>query len=180
MSTPHSTDRAGVLARAALLIAFMIWTISLLRTPFGGLMNSFMHLVNLPFHEAGHILFSPLGDFMTVLGGSLLQVLVPAICAVAFLFKQEDPFGASICLWWTGESLIDLAPYIDDARSLQLMLLGGPADEVEGHDWEAILTDLGWLHLDHSIANLVYYTGAIVMIGAMVWGVLILLNREEG
>lgn len=165
-----------MLGRAALLMAFTIWTISLLRSPLGGLMNSFMHLVNLPFHEAGHILFSPFGDFMTALGGSLLQVMVPAICAAAFLLKQEDPFGASICVWWTGESLIDLAPYIDDARSLQLMLLGGPADEVEGHDWEAILTSLGWLHLDHRIANLVYYAGAILMIGAMMWALLILLD----
>ncbi len=39
---------------------------------------SFLHLINLPFHEAGHILFIPLGRFMTVLGGSLFQVIVPA------------------------------------------------------------------------------------------------------
>jgi hypothetical protein len=160
-------------------IALAIWTISLLRTPLAGLMGSFMHLVNLPFHEAGHILFSPFGHFMTVLGGSLMQVLVPAICAGAFLFKQQDPFGASICTWWTGESLLDLSPYIDDARSLQLMLLGGPADEVEGHDWEAILTSLGWIHLDHKIASLVYFAGAIMMVGSLAWAGLLVLRTIE-
>ena len=90
---------------------------------------------------------------MMSLGGSLFQVIVPLVCAGAFLFQQDDPFGASVCVWWAGESLLDLAPYIDDARSLQLMLLGGPAAEVEGHDWEAILMALGWLHLDHTIAR---------------------------
>ena len=112
--------------------------------------DSFLHSINLPFHEAGHIIFAPFGHTMMVLGGSLMQVLVPAICAGAFLFQNHDQFGAALCVWWMGENLLDLAPYIDDARSLQLMLLGGPADEVEGHDWEALLEPLQWLHLDHT------------------------------
>ena len=127
-----------------------------------------MHLINLVFHEAGHIVFAPLGSFMMSLGGSLLQVIVPLACAWAFLFQQDDRFGASVCVWWAGESLLDLSPYIDDARSLQLMLLGGPAAEVEGHDWEAILMSLGWLHLDHTIANGVWLCGAALMVGALV------------
>ena len=45
------------------------------------------------FHEAGHILFSPFGRFMTVLGGSLTQVLVPLLCAGAFLWQTRDPFA---------------------------------------------------------------------------------------
>ena len=143
---------------------------SLLRTPLPALAGSFMHLINLPFHEAGHILFIPFGTFMTTLGGSLLQVIVPLVCAGAFCFQQDDPFGASVCVWWCGESLLDLSPYIDDARSLQLMLLGGPADEVEGHDWEAILTQLGWLHLDHSLAHAAWLLGALLMVGGLIWG----------
>ena len=116
----HPAGTRGALRRAR------IWTISLLRTPLPALGGSFMHLINLPFHEAGHIVFAPFGSFMMSLGGSLLQVLVPLACAWAFLFQQDDRFGASVCVWWTGESLLDLSPYIDDARSLQLMLLGGP------------------------------------------------------
>lgn len=126
------------------------------------------------FHEAGHILFAPLGSFMMSLGGSLLQVIVPLACAWAFLFQQEDPFAASVCVWWAGESLLDLSPYIDDARSLQLMLLGGPAAEVEGHDWEAILMALGWLHLDHTIARFAWYGGAVVMLGSLVYSFFVL------
>ena len=49
------------------------------------------------------------------------------------------------------------------------MLLGGPAAEVEGHDWEAILAALGWLHLDHSLARLAWRLGASLMLAALIW-----------
>ena len=111
---------------------------------------SFLHLINLPFHEAGHILFSPFGEFMTTLGGSLLQVLVPLICAGAFLTTQWNPFAAAVMGWWAGENLMDVAIYINDARALQLTLIGGQTGaEVEGHDWEHILLMTNSLHLDH-------------------------------
>ena len=105
--TPPNTNHAAILGRTVLVLALAAWTFSLLRTPLPELGNSFMHLINLPFHEAGHIVFMPFGAFMMSLGGSLLQLLVPLICAWAFLFQQDDPFGASVCLWWTGESLLD-------------------------------------------------------------------------
>jgi hypothetical protein len=161
-------DIALVVGRMALWFGVAILTLSFLRVPMAA-MNSFMHLINLPFHEAGHVIFLPSGRFMTVLGGSLMQVLVPGVCAAVLLFYTRDPFGASVCLWWMGENLLDLAPYINDARSLQLMLLGGPAAEVEGHDWEAILDSLGWLHLDHTLATLAYRIGATLMLLAMAW-----------
>lgn len=142
---------------------------SLVRTPLPQLGGSFIHLIDLVFHEAGHIIFAPFGSFMMSLGGSLFQVMVPLLCAGALRFQQDDVFGASVCVWWAGENLLDLAPYIDDARSLQLMLLGGPAAEVEGHDWEAILMALGWLHLDHAIAKGVWYCGAALMLASLVY-----------
>ena len=49
------------------------------------------------------------------------------------------------------------------------MLLGGPAAEVDGHDWEAILMSLGWLHLDHTIARIAWFCGAAVMIGSLLY-----------
>ena len=66
------------------------------------------------------------------------------IAAVAFVRQEEQLFGAAICAWWAGQNLVDLAPYIADARALRLVLLGGRTGaEVEGHDWEYLLTQLG-------------------------------------
>jgi hypothetical protein len=174
MHTPRAASQGVSWSRAALLLGLVAWTVSLLRTPLPALGRSFLHLINLVFHEAGHIVFAPFGAFMMTLGGSLLQVIVPLACAWAFFFQQEDRFGAAVCIWWAGESLLDLAPYIDDARSLQLMLLGGPAAEVEGHDWEAILLSLGWLHLDHMIASVAWWSGAAVMLGALLYAFFVL------
>ena len=156
-------------ARAALVFALAIWTIQFARTPLSAdAMDSFLHLPDLVFHEAGHVLFSPFGPFMTALGGSLLQVLIPIIAAVAFI-RQEQPFSVAITAWWAGQNLVDLAPYIADARSLSLVLLGGRTGaEVEGHDWEFILTQLGLAHRDHAIGSATHAIGILIMIGALV------------
>lgn len=162
---------AARLGRALVLVGLVVWTWQFARAPMGaGVMDSFLHLPNLVFHEAGHVLFSPFGRFMTVLGGSLFQVIVPIVFAGAFL-KQHDTFGAVVCTWWAGENLLDLAPYIADSRALQLVLLGGHTGaEVEGHDWEYLLTALGWLHHDRTLGLAAHTLGLIVMAGALVWG----------
>lgn len=167
-------DRAlgGVAAAAKwtllALLAFWTWRFvphPLDTTRIGG---SFLHLVNLPFHEAGHILFSPFGPFMMSLGGSLLQVLVPIVCAAAFV-RRADVFAACICAWWAGQNLVDLGPYIADARALQIVLLGGKTGaEVEGHDWEAILGTVGWLHRDRQLGMAAHVTGSVVMIASLI------------
>jgi len=137
--------------------------------------ESFLHNVSLPFHEAGHIILSPLGDFMGVLGGSLFQILIPAICMGVFL-KQNDVFGASISLWWVGQNFADCAPYINDARAQELMLLGGvTGQDVPGiHDWNNILGTLGLLKLDHFIANTSHWFGILLMVASFFWGGLLL------
>jgi hypothetical protein len=137
--------------------------------------NSFLHGVNLVFHEAGHILFLPFGGFLTALGGSVTQVLIPLVCLFALVRQNGDAFGGSLALWWTGENLLDLAPYIADARALELVLLGGfTGREVEGHDWEAILTALNWLEYDRVLGQSVHWLGVVVMIVGLVWGALTL------
>jgi hypothetical protein len=115
--------------------------------------RSFVHRINLVF-QAGHVIFMPFGSFMTTLGGSLGQVIMPLIATGALAFKNRDNFGASIGLWWCGQSVMDLAPYINDARDLKLMLLGGGTgqDRPGMHDWENILLDLRWIEYDRQIA----------------------------
>lgn len=158
------------LPKIALVAGLAVWTLSFMRTPLAPDINeSFLHLPNLIFHEAGHIIFSPFGRFLTVLGGSLMQCLVPVIAAIAFI-RQEEPFSAAICGWWAGQNLVDLAPYIADARALQMVLIGGKTGaEVEGHDWEYILTQLGVTHLDQGIGRTAFALGVVIMIGALTY-----------
>src|SRR6185369_9061854 len=110
--------------RALGVVVLVIWTWQFASVPMGvGVQGSVLHLPNLVFHEAGHVIFGFFGRFLTVLGGSLFQVLLPLGLAFAFL-RQNDPFGAAVCTWWAGQNVLDVAPYIADARALQLVLLG--------------------------------------------------------
>lgn len=171
LASADPLERAGRIGKALLVGGLAIWTWQFARLPIGaGVMDSVLHLPDLVFHEAGHILFSPFGRFITVLGGSLFQVLVPVTLAAAFL-KQHDAFGAAVCTWWAGENLLDLAPYIADARALQLVLLGGHTGaEVEGHDWEYLLTTLGWMRHDRALGVAAHDLGLAVMVAALGWG----------
>jgi hypothetical protein len=180
LGAPGSAGPIGLAGRAVLLGLLALWTAWFLH---GGvnaesLGGSFLHVVNLPFHEAGHVLFSPFGRFLMTLGGSLLQVATPVICAVVFLTKTRDPFAASAAAWWAGQSLMDLAPYIADARALQLVLLGGHTGaEVEGHDWEYLLQTLEWLHRDLALGQAAFVAGAVVMVGGLAWGAAVLARQ---
>ena len=168
------------IGRIALIAGLFIWTVQFARSPMNvESVSPILHLPNLVFHEAGHVLFGFFGRFMTVLGGSLFQFLVPLILAVAFL-RQKTPFGAIVCLWWAGENLLDVAPYIADARALELVLLGGKTGaEVEGHDWEYLLTQLGWLHLDRTLGLAAWRIGLLMMFGALVWGTIFLVRHRD-
>ena len=141
--------------------------------------ESVLHLPNLVFHEAGHVLFVLFGRFMNVLGGSLFQFALPLGLAIAFL-QQRNPFGAAVCTWWAGENLLDLAPYIADARALKLVLLGGRTGaEVQGHDWEYLLATLGWTRFDRAIGVGAHRLGLLMMIGALIWGAVYLVKNPE-
>lgn len=173
LESDQTTDSMTFYGRLVVFIGLLWWgwkfIVTPLETNYTG--ESFLHLINLPFHEAGHIIFIPLGRFMTILGGSLGQVLIPLICLGTFLIKTRDPFGASVALWWTAESLMDIAPYINDARALDLMLIGGvTGKETDGHDWNNILTMLNMLEWDHRLAHLTYDIGILLMLGSFLWG----------
>ena len=160
--------------RAALLVLLAWLFLRLAAAPMGAYDVPLLDVVNLVFHEAGHILFLPFGSFLTTLGGSLTQVLVPLVCAAAF-WTKGDRFAAAAAVWWAGENLVDLAPYVGDARALQIVLLGGHTGaEVEGHDWEAILGALGWLNHDLALARGFRFCGLACMLAAMAWAAAIL------
>lgn len=162
-----------IAVKGAFLAALAVWGLRLAGQPIASnaVGESFLHLVNLPFHEAGHIFFTPFGRFVQILGGTLGQLIIPAVVTGAFI-RQRQPFAASVGLWWLGESFMDIAPYIDDARAGQLMLIGGvTGSEVEDyHDWEGILSRLGMMQYDHALARVAFGLGVLVMLAALCWG----------
>jgi hypothetical protein len=176
-AVPVDLKREELTAYAALYLVFLLWGIRLIAyDPIGGdIGHSFLHNINLPFHEFGHVLFRPFGEWLTFLGGSLFQCLLPVILGGVFLVRERNPFPATLCLWWAGENLLDLAPYIGDARAMDLPLVGEWSEEVAElrilrHDWHNLLEPMGMLAWDHRLAVLAHVAGALLMVLAWIWG----------
>lgn len=167
-------SRAELAGYGFIYVVFFFWGLDFIAMNFESneIGRSWFHNVDLIFHEAGHVLFIPFGRYVSILGGSLFQIIVPLFLMFAFLIKNKDGFAASICLWWAGQSMMDLAPYIADARALRLPLLGGGtgADSPGFHDWENLLRPLGWLEYDKYIATIFDTVGSGIILISFIWG----------
>lgn len=176
---PERIEPSAFWGRVCLLLALTLWGGYFIR---GGLSweivgGSFMHNINLPFHEFGHVFFRPFGRFMTILGGSLFQILLPLALTLVFVVKQRDTFAASVTLWWCGQSFIDLAPYIADAKYRSLPLVGGGGEE--SHDWGNLLTLLNALDYTGTLAKTCFSAGALIIGVALMWGGRLLYSQRK-
>lgn len=176
---PPQVTSEAFYARALMLAAFALWggffiTAGVNWEKIG---SSFLHAVNLPFHEFGHILFMPFGTFMMFLGGSLFQIILPLILLCVFVFKQRDTFAGSIMLWWCGQNFIDVSPYIADAEYRALPLVGGGGEE--SHDWGNLLTMMDALEHTHAIASASFMIGSVIIFVAVLWGFQIIKYQQK-
>jgi hypothetical protein len=158
------------LARLALIIPFMLYGI--ICAPHYNVADAmedqmavirFIHGANLIFHEAGHVIFMPFGEFVTILGGSLNQILIPAGISSYFFFKGQS-YSGGITLFWVGENYWDVSIYAKDATDRVLPLLGG---NTEGHDWHNMLDMLDWLPQTQLVGNIIYTIGTLIYLSAI-------------
>jgi hypothetical protein len=182
LQTPEEVDWVTWSGRAAVIFILFLWSLGFwthsLESNYVG--TSFLHSVALAFHEGGHIVFTPFGRFLTVAGGSLMQLLIPLAVMVSLLLKNRNAVGGAVGLWWMGQNLMDLAPYINDARDLNLILLGGyTGKEVEGHDWEYLLKTTGLIRQDHFLGHSAHWLGAALMALALVWAIYMLYRQFQ-
>jgi hypothetical protein len=130
--------------------------------------------LDLAIHEAGHLVFAAGGETVMLLGGTLMQLLVPAAFVVA-LWRAGDRHGATVPLWWLGQNCWNISVYIRDARTQQLPLVGGGE-----HDWALILGRWGWLAQDQAIGGGVYLAGAVLYATAILGGWKLLVGPRIG
>ena len=169
--------RPAVLARAAGLVVLGALLMAVLGrglAPAASGVLGFIHMIDLVFHEAGHVIFGLFGRFLGVLGGSLNQVLIPAVCTAYFLWHGRRA-AAAVTLFWTGESVVDVAIYVADGRDMKLPLL---ADGLT-HDWNWILSELSLRNQAGPIGRVVFVAGVLVMLAALAMLALDLLRAAS-
>lgn len=120
--------------------------------------------VNLLFHEAGHPLFGLFGwEALAILGGTLMQLLVPLLVMGSFWLRREAP-GTAVTGIWCCENGLNIARYVADARAQVLPLVGGGE-----HDWANLLGRWGLLAQDVTIARGLRVTGWLGMVACWAW-----------
>lgn len=123
---------------------------------------SFLDFVNLAVHEAGHLFLGFFGRFIMMLGGTLFQLLLPAVC-LFHLLRRGANIGWQLCLFWIGESLLNISIYAGDAIRQELPLVGGGE-----HDWTYLLTATGLIAHTEGVARFIFFCGSAV-IAASLW-----------
>ena len=123
----------------------------------------FIDHVNLAFHEAGHIFFTPLGETMHFLGGTIGQLFFPVAVAVHF-WRQGQRFEAGIGVVWFAESLMYTAYYMSDAQAQALPLVGGGV-----HDWHFLFSRWGVLGSAESIGTFFHFVASLILIACLIW-----------
>ena len=150
------------------LVCAIVFSIYFLWIAYAPLQGSFLDIVDLPVHETGHLLFRPLGEFMMIAGGSLLQVIFPAAFVGYFMWHGKY-FSASVVLFWVGQSTLNVFVYAADAQVMQLVLISGfTGSEGSFHDWNYMLTSVGLLDSTKMLAGLIRALGTMTIFAAAV------------
>lgn len=89
-----------------------------------------------------------------------MQVVIPSTCTVYF-WLHEQRSSSAVTLFWTGESITNVAIYVADARRMELPLIGGD------HDWNYLLGRLSLLDQAESLGRLVFFLGVITILLAL-------------
>jgi hypothetical protein len=130
--------------------------------------GSFLDLVDLPVHETGHLVFRPFGQFMSIAGGSLFQIIMPA-AFVGYFIWQDKYYASSIVLFWVGQSILNVYVYAADAVVMQLVLTSGlTGSEGSFHDWNYLLTATGLIGSTKMVAGIIRAIGPLTFIAAAI------------
>jgi hypothetical protein len=121
-------------------------------------------LVDLGFHELGHLVTYVFPDVVTASMGSISQVVVPVGIALYFVLVRVDLMAGGVCLAWAATSAQDASVYIADAPYQRLQLIGGE------HDWAFVLgpQHLNMLHRAALIAGTVKGLGVLLLVAGVV------------
>ena len=156
--------------RAVLTIILAIYGWMCLRAPGE---YRWLDSLDLAIHETGHLVFAFGGETLTVLGGTLMQLIVPGAFVIA-LWRAGDRQGATVPLWWLGQNCWNISVYVRDARTQELPLVGGGE-----HDWALLLDQWGWLERDQALGGAIYLLGVLLYLAAIIGGWLLLARTRS-
>jgi hypothetical protein len=129
---------------------------------------NFIDYVNLLIHEGGHGIFSFFGEFIYTAGGTLMQMILPSLFLVYYIWHRHK-LGFQLSLFWLGENLMNISVYASDARAHRLPLIG----KNTYHDWTWMLSRLDLMAYDTLIGDIFYYAGVVCFVIVLIAPIII-------
>lgn len=123
----------------------------------------FLDFANLMIHEAGHLFFAWAGHTFMLVGDTLGELIVPALCAAFFWFHHHT-YGLAISVFWLSENFLYIGAYMADARTSAIPLVNG--DE---SDWTLFFGQWGILPHDQQIGHFTRALGWLGRLAAISW-----------
>ena len=153
-------SRVSRVGGAVILALYVLFLVYAARDSSGFL---FPDNVNLMIHEAGHLFFSWSGRTVMLLGGTLGELIVPALCA-AFFVSHRQTYGLVFSLFWFFENFLYIGTYMADARAHSLPLVNSDIG-----DWTILFGQWGIPEYDQKIGHFVRFLGWIGMVSVVGW-----------
>jgi hypothetical protein len=165
--------------RVVLAIAVAFYLLFLYQAARGSGPFLMIDVVFVPIHEGGHLLLRFFGEFLAVAGGTILQLAVPLMLALFFIFQRQLP-GTAFCMFFFFEQLLPISVYMGDARAQELPLITVGDGDYVIHDWNYLFGRLGLIDHDTQIAHAVRMLGWIGMVGTLAWFIYRSLRPSDG
>ena len=134
--------------------------------------------IDLVIHELGHFLWAPLGEYASIVGGSLTQCLAPIAAGIVF-WRQRDYFAIAVASCWLGVNFFEVATYAADGLTQQLPLVS-PVGDDPTHDWGYILGRWEMLSKAREVGAAFRTAGSIALLTGLAGGAWLLLRIRRG
>jgi hypothetical protein len=170
---PWQPVSLGALLGTVVFAAFVLWFANT-----GARWVWILDNANLAFHEAGHPIFGLVSNRLAVYGGTIGQLVFPAV-ATAVFWSRRHPASFAVAAIWLFQNLFNISVYMGDARAMQLPLVGG-LDPADFHDWREIFSRWGLLRWDTTLAFAVRIAAWAGVLATLAWlGLRYRADRED-
>jgi hypothetical protein len=181
MAEARYSVRTATLVLSALVWAYLSYLFVFLLTSYNPALPGYtppfglfvIDTVNLFIHEAGHLFLRPFGMTSHILGGSILQILLPA--ALAVVTGRQNFRQVGFPAFWLGESMVNVSAYILDAPYRKLPLIARGLI----HDWNWLLN--GDADVSDPLGQIVFWTGILICAASIGAGIraMVMKYRED-
>ena len=136
--------------------------------PVLGFIFFLLDMIDLLLHEGGHTIFGLFGwRFLTILGGSLMAVLIPFLLFLT-AWNKGQKILAQFCLFQMGYTTFVSTLYCADAYYKVLPLIGNDPSK-SGHDYANMLSSLNILDKHMEVAWVSFSIGILFFVLCLAW-----------